>query len=223
MITQPVNFESAEIKKAAKRGAHSAADAGELWPSTTVSAAEEQDNRDMMRLAAGHDAALNDLMERHAERLYQFLARALQSPDDAADLAQETFVRVHQSRKEFNGRTQFSTWLYAIASHLLSDHYRRRARHPRVSLEAGNEASSNEWCDSPPDPNASLSETAQTQNRVAAVRNAVAALPEQVRIPLLLAAGLAKLDAQVQLQNALGSLEDAVQLPAEWFARASPF
>ncbi len=31
---------------------------------------DEQDANDMARLAAGHDAALNDLMERHAEKLF---------------------------------------------------------------------------------------------------------------------------------------------------------
>ena len=34
---------------------------------------DEQDAQDMARLAGGHDAALNDLMDRHAERLFHFL------------------------------------------------------------------------------------------------------------------------------------------------------
>ena len=57
------------------------------------------DRADMVRLAAGHDAALNDLMERHAAPVFHFLCRMLNNEDDANDLAQETFVRVFRARE----------------------------------------------------------------------------------------------------------------------------
>src|SRR5262245_47484994 len=100
---------------------------------------EEQDSADMRRLAAGHDAALNDLMEQHGAKLFNYLIRCLQSEDEAADLAQEVFVRVYQHREDFDGRQKFSTWLYAIATNLVKDRYRWRSRHPQVSLDAENE------------------------------------------------------------------------------------
>lgn len=59
------------------------------------------DGQDMSRLTAGHDAALNSLMERHAMKLFNYLVRCLQNEDDAADAAQETFMRVYQSRVRF--------------------------------------------------------------------------------------------------------------------------
>src|SRR5580765_1457108 len=95
---------------------------------------DESDAADMQRLGAGHNAALNDLMERHGERLFHYLIRSLQNEDDAADLAQEAFVRVYQHRAKFDGRQKFSTWLYAIASNLVKGRYRWRSRHPQVSL-----------------------------------------------------------------------------------------
>jgi class 3 adenylate cyclase len=49
---------------------------------------EDQDAADMERLAAGHDTALDGLMERHGERLFQYLIRLLQNENDAADAAQ---------------------------------------------------------------------------------------------------------------------------------------
>ena len=55
---------------------------------------DELDRLDMARLSQGHDASLNELMDRHAPRLFHYLVRLLQSEDDAADLSQETFVRV---------------------------------------------------------------------------------------------------------------------------------
>jgi RNA polymerase sigma-70 factor (ECF subfamily) len=98
---------------------------------------DERDRADMLRLVAGHAAGLNELMERHAPRLFNYLLRSLQNEDDAADLAQETFVRVYQNRAKFDADLKFSTWLYAIASNLVRTQYRYRTRHPQpVPLDA---------------------------------------------------------------------------------------
>lgn len=118
---------------------------------THLAEVDEQDRSDMARLAAGHGAALNDLMSRHAERLFQYLVRSLQNEDDAADLAQETFVRVYQNRAKFDAHKKFSAWLYAIASNLVRDRYRWRTRHPQVSLDAKNEATGDDFGETLPD------------------------------------------------------------------------
>jgi len=148
---------------------------------------DEQDEQDMARLIAGHDAALNDLMERHAQRLFHYLLRSLQDESDAADLAQETFVRLYQSRAKFDTRQQFSTWLYAIASNLVRDRYRWRSRHPQISLDAKNPATGIDFRETLPEQKPSPSETVQAEERADAVRRAVAALPEELRVPLILA------------------------------------
>jgi RNA polymerase sigma-70 factor (ECF subfamily) len=154
--------------------------------SADSSGGDQQDCQEMARLAAGQDEALNRLMERHAEKLFHYLVRALQNEEDASDLAQETFARVFQHRARFDPRQKFSTWLYAIASNLVRDRYRWRKRHPQVSLDAANESTGNAFGDSLPDPALSASETAQGNERAEAVRRAVAALPEKLRVPLIL-------------------------------------
>ena len=148
---------------------------------------DELDVQDMSRLAAGHDAALNELMERHGEKLFHYLVRSLQNEDDAADLAQETFVKVYQSRARFDPSQKFSTWLYAIASNLVHDRYRWRSRHPQVSLDAESDATGDSFRDSLPGSGPSPNESVQVEERAKAVRVAVAALPEELRQPLILA------------------------------------
>jgi RNA polymerase sigma factor (sigma-70 family) len=74
------------------------------------------DGADMQRLAAGHEAALNDLMARHGQPVFHFLCRMLGNEGDANDLAQETFVRVYQHRASFRPGAKFTTWLYTIAA-----------------------------------------------------------------------------------------------------------
>jgi len=148
---------------------------------------DEQDALDMQRLAAGHEAALNDLMERHGEKLFHYLFRSLQNEEDAADLAQETFVRVYQHRAKFDAGQKFSTWLYAIASNLVKDRYRWRSRHPQVSIDAENDTTGDSFREILPGHPPSPSERMQTGERADAVRRAVAALPEELRQPLILA------------------------------------
>src|SRR2546425_797747 len=82
---------------------------------------DEQDRSDIVRLVAGHEPALNHLMERHGQRLFQYLFRLLQNEAEAADLAEETFVRVYQNRTRFRVNKKFSTWLYSIATNLARD------------------------------------------------------------------------------------------------------
>jgi len=156
-------------------------------PSASLSASDLQDSQEMARLAAGHGEALNNLMERHAEKLFHYLIRALQNEEDASDLAQETFTRVYQNREKFKTHQKFSTWLYAIASNLVRDRYRWRTRHPQMSLDAVNEATGNEFGESLPAQTPSPSETVQSRERSELVRCAVAALPEELRMPLILA------------------------------------
>ena len=145
------------------------------------------DHRDMARLVAGHDIALNDLMARHGDKLFHYLIRSLQNEDEAADLAQETFVRVYQHRAKFNPAQKFSTWLYAIASNLVRDCYRSRVRHPQISLNAKNETSDAEFGEQLMDEKLIPSESLHVSERTEAVRKAVAELPEELRTPLILA------------------------------------
>ena len=141
----------------------------------------------MARLAGGHDPALNDLMERHAEKLFHYLVRSLLDEADAADLAQETFVRVFQNRAKFDPRQKFSTWLYAIASNLVRDRYRWRSRHQQVSLDAENEQTESGLKDTLKAVGPLPDQTMQTEERAEVVRKAVAGLPAELRQPLILA------------------------------------
>jgi RNA polymerase sigma-70 factor (ECF subfamily) len=155
-------------------------------PFARAEGADQRDRADMLHFAAGHDAGLNNLIERHAPRLFHYLARSLQDENDAADLAQETFVRVFQNRTKFDTGMKFSTWLYAIATNLVRDRYRHRTRHPQVSLDAENEATGEDFRESLPEQKPTPSESLQGVERAEAVRKAFGQLPEELRTPLIL-------------------------------------
>ena len=146
---------------------------------------DAQDRSDMARLVEGHDRPLNDLMARHAERLLHYLIRVLQNESEAEDIAQETFARVYLNREKFNPQKKFSTWMYALATNLARDRLRWLSRHPQVSLDSGPDEESgleNVLPSGAPGPNESM----DLAERAAAVRRALAALPEDLRVPLVL-------------------------------------
>lgn len=152
----------------------------------TDDSTEALDASDMARLANGHDAALDSLMQRHAEKIFHYLVRQLQNESEAADLAQETFVRVYQSRDRFKPGAKFSTWMYTIATNLVRDRFRWRSRHPQVSLDADNDSIGATLSDALPDSKPGPSDEVLRAERCDTIRRAIAKLPEDLRTALLL-------------------------------------
>ena len=148
--------------------------------------ANARDRADMEQLAAGRDAALNDLMERHATPVFHFLCRMIGNEDDANDLAQEAFVRVFKARDSFQTKEKFSTWLFAIAANLARNHFRWRSRHPNVSLETENAETEQTLGSTLPSGAPAPNEQALATERATAVRAAVGKLPEDLREAIVL-------------------------------------
>ncbi len=147
---------------------------------------EALDQADMVRLAAGQEAALSALMERHAGVLFGFLCRFVGDEEAAHDLAQETFVRVYQHRGKFQAGARFSPWLFTIAGNLARNHLRSRQRRPEVSLEAGTTDGAPSLADRLPATGGSPADDALAGERQRAVRQAVAELPEDLREAVIL-------------------------------------
>jgi len=82
---------------------------------------------------AGDRSAFDRLVLRHKDRVFNVCYRMVGDYEDAGDCAQETFVKVYRSLKDFRFGSSFSTWLYAVAvntckNKLKSSEYRRRKK-----------------------------------------------------------------------------------------------
>lgn len=78
---------------------------------------EHDDNTDEAlaeRARQGHIIALEQLLERHQGWVYNLAVRMVYSPDDAADVTQESLLKVTTRLSTFEGRSSFRTWLYRI-------------------------------------------------------------------------------------------------------------
>jgi RNA polymerase sigma-70 factor (ECF subfamily) len=69
------------------------------------------------RIAARDAAAMRTLFGRHQVRVYRFLLRLVGEPATAEDLVSEVFLQIWRKAGDFEGRSQVSTWLLAIARH----------------------------------------------------------------------------------------------------------
>ncbi len=77
------------------------------------------------RVAGGDEAAFDALVARYQARAYRLAWSVLRDADEARDLSQEAFIRLHQAAGSFGGRARFSTWFYRILVNLCLDHRRR--------------------------------------------------------------------------------------------------
>jgi RNA polymerase sigma-70 factor (ECF subfamily) len=90
---------------------------------------EADEDRELIEKAKqGDSAAFRRLVERHQRRAFAIAVGLLHDENDALEVVQEAFLRVHRSLASFHGGSSFFTWLYRIVSNLSIDLMRRPAR-----------------------------------------------------------------------------------------------
>lgn len=74
----------------------------------------------------GDANAFRALVQRNQRRAYAVALGMVHDPDDARDITQEAFFKVHKNLGTFEGDAQFFTWLYRIVMNLAIDHLRKK-------------------------------------------------------------------------------------------------
>lgn len=77
------------------------------------------------RLKRNDEKAFVELMKRHQDYVYSIVYNILKNPNDAQEAAQDSFVKIHRSIKEFKEGAKLSTWIYKIAYRTALDHYKK--------------------------------------------------------------------------------------------------
>jgi RNA polymerase sigma-70 factor (ECF subfamily) len=75
--------------------------------------------------------AFGRVIDAYQHRVFGFVRRMVHNDEDAADIAQEVFIRAFQSISRFDGRSSMKTWLFQIAHNLCIDRSRRLDRNPQ--------------------------------------------------------------------------------------------
>jgi len=84
----------------------------------------------------GDSAAMERLILRYQNRIYNIILKICAHPDDAAELTQDTFVKIIENINKFEGRSGFYTWAFRIAVNLTLNYCRRNVKLGFRSLDA---------------------------------------------------------------------------------------
>jgi RNA polymerase sigma-70 factor (ECF subfamily) len=143
-------------------------------------------------LQAGSEEAFAWLIAHYHQPIYSLLARMSHDRADAADLAQEVFVKVFRGVGRFHGESSLRTWIYRIALHEASNQRRWWLRHKQQEIPI--EQDMTESCSGAPiklkemlvDPGESPFEMAMHAENRARVEAALNKVPEPFRTTLIL-------------------------------------
>lgn len=152
----------------------------------------------------GEDGAFERLVEAYSGRVYALLTRFLGRHPAREDLVQETFLRVVRARDRYQPTARFTTWLYRIVFNLAVNETQRSSATAELALDASFPETGSDPARHT-DPAAGL----EREDAVVAVRRAIAELPEQQRMALV----LAKYEElpYAEIGNVLGCSEKAIK------------
>jgi RNA polymerase sigma-70 factor (ECF subfamily) len=173
---KPADLERLAEAEAAKARLHLNGDFGAL-----------DDAAIMLELKAGNMAAFDVLLRKYRKPIVNFMYRMTRNQAVAEELAQEVFLRVYRSRETYRAEARFSTWLYRIATNLGVNHARdtkneRSAATVYLDEPDTETGTTPDVADQTPG-----AESAMLRNeRMAAIREHVMALPERQRMAVLM-------------------------------------
>ncbi len=143
---------------------------------------EGPDLESVIARAQGHDAeALGEIYRLYVRRVFGLCRYMLGSRESAEDATSEVFLKLQRSIESYDGSVPFVRWLLRVAGNQCIDALRRRKRGQQVIVEV-EEGVAVEAASSEPSP---LGAVLSMEER-AQVRDAIARLPDNYRVPLVL-------------------------------------
>lgn len=146
-----------------------------------VSTMTETDRDLAQRHRYGDETAFEEIYDRFGAMVFNLALRLCGEPEEAADLSQETFLKIHRHLAGFRGRSSLKTWVYRVAINCCRSRYKRQ-RVWRSRLLSDSE----ERLERLPDSRRSPEERAIARSAVDSIEQALDQLPPIYREAVLL-------------------------------------
>lgn len=138
----------------------------------------ERSDEDLVReFQAGREEAFRELVVRYKERAMQLARMTTGNDEDAKDVSQDAFVKIHANLERFEMRSKFSTWFYRLLINTARDFVRRR-KWTRFLRWKSREAME-DFFESVPSPSASSGQEALREELRRHITEAIKTLPFQ--------------------------------------------
>jgi RNA polymerase sigma-70 factor (ECF subfamily) len=135
----------------------------------------------IQRCLRGDQAAWERIVRLYWRRVFNVAYKFVGKHDEAEDLTQDIFLKIFKSLDTFDRRANFQTWLISVSRNLCIDHY-RSVRKERQTIDRDVDANELTPAAAEPGPIAAL----EQRDRVALLRDALAALPESLRTAVVM-------------------------------------
>ena len=174
--------------------------------------AHEEDSALIAGLRVGDECAYEILIQRFEQPVYNLVSRLVDDPGDAADVAQEVFLKVFRKVGGFRSESSLKTWIYRIAVNEARNQRRwfNRHRGKEIALEADSDALGPEdWLS---DPGRSPYQTAVDQETHALIESALQKVSPNYRAALVLreVEGLSYEEISDVLEVSLGTVKSRI-------------
>ena len=93
------------------------------------------DNELLIQAKSGNDAAFEELIYRYDRSVLAIALKYVHDTDEAKDIYQEVFIRVYRGLKNFEMKSEFSTWLFRIATNVCLSYKSRSKKHLQESID----------------------------------------------------------------------------------------
>lgn len=100
-----------------------------------TNAVDPSDLELVSRCRSGDQHAFELLVKRYQRKVYAIAYGVVRDPEDALDVSQEAFVKVHRYLDKFQGSASFYTWLYRLVVNVGIDHLRRTRKARSVEYD----------------------------------------------------------------------------------------
>ncbi|MGM0599983.1 MAG: RNA polymerase sigma factor [Candidatus Rifleibacteriota bacterium] len=88
----------------------------------------QDDEQLVLSFLKGNKACFEVLFDRYLYRIVRYISTLIKDPDEAKDLSQEVFIKVHKALPTYKSSGKFSSWLFTIARRTVIDSQRKKKR-----------------------------------------------------------------------------------------------
>jgi RNA polymerase sigma-70 factor (ECF subfamily) len=146
---------------------------------------EPTDHQLVLRVQKGDKRAFDLLVLKYQYKLQAIVGRFIRDTDEVADVTQEAFIKAYKALPKFRGDSQFYTWLYRIAINTAKNYLVSKSRRPAntdIDVQDAEQFSNNDKLIDEATPENSI----MTEELATIIKNALNALPEDLRTALTL-------------------------------------